>query len=486
MNNNPSIKKNFVMNAILTMSSIVFPLISFRYVAGILLPVGTGKVQFVTSVVAYFNMFAQLGIPTYGVRAIAKVRDNKEQLTKTTQELLIINLSLSVLVYAVLFFAISKVPKLSEEKNLCYIISTTIFLSAIGMEWLYKGLEKYSYITIRSIVFKLIAMIAMFLLIHKQSDYVVYGGISVFAASASSVLNLANARKYISLKPVGNYDFQKHLSAVGIFFAMACATTIYTNLDNVMLGFMNNSSEVGLYTASVKVKTVLVSLVTSLGTVLLPRASYYIEHNQYDEFRRVSAKALNFVFVISIPLTVYFILFSKQSIMLLSGVAFIGSVPSMRLIMPTLILIGITNILGIQILVPLGKEKIVLHSEIAGAAVDLIINYLTIPSLGSVGAATGTLVAEFVVLIWQYNSLRSQVNDLFKNIQYKKILISALIASFGAYCVSRIFNHAFLVLCITSLVFFCGYFALMFIQKEELTKEMLHIVTSKFHGLKRA
>ena len=116
MKKNNSIKFNFIMNSLLTISSFIFPLITFPYVSRILLPEGTGKVSFVTSVVTYFNMFAQLGIPTYGIRACAKVRDDKEELTRTTQELVIINFVMSVISYTVLAVALMLVPRLREER----------------------------------------------------------------------------------------------------------------------------------------------------------------------------------------------------------------------------------------------------------------------------------------------------------------------------------------------------------------------------------
>ncbi len=138
------------MNAILTMSSFLFPLITFPYVSRILLPIGTGKVNFATSVISYFTMFANLGIPTYGIRAVAKVRDNKEEVSKLVKELLTINVCMAILSYTVFILALLFVPRLQDEKTLYLIVSMTIFLNAIGMEWLYQGLEKYSYITMRS------------------------------------------------------------------------------------------------------------------------------------------------------------------------------------------------------------------------------------------------------------------------------------------------------------------------------------------------
>ena len=170
MRKKASLKINFIMNSILTMSQFIFPLITFPYISRILLPVGTGKVSFATSIVSYFALFAQLGIPTYGIRACAKVRDDKKELTRTVQEIFIINLVMSLITYVVFFFAIYYVPRLRQDKELLMIIGLTIFFNAIGMEWLYKALEQYTYITIRSIIFKFIALIAMFMLVHKQSE----------------------------------------------------------------------------------------------------------------------------------------------------------------------------------------------------------------------------------------------------------------------------------------------------------------------------
>lgn len=429
MRKKASLKINFIMNSILTMSQFIFPLITFPYISRILLPVGTGKVSFATSIVSYFALFAQLGIPTYGIRACAKVRDDKKELTRTVQEIFIINLVMSLITYVVFFFAIYYVPRLRQDKELLMIIGLTIFFNAIGMEWLYKALEQYTYITIRSIIFKFIALIAMFMLVHKQSDYVIYGGISIFASSASNIFNFFHANKYISLKPVESYNFRRHLKAVVVFFAMSCATTIYTNLDTVMLGFICTNTDVGYYNAAVKIKTILVSIVTSLGVVLLPRASYYVEHDMLNEFYRITRKAINFVFLVAAPLMIYFILFAQEGIYFLSGSAYTGSIIPMQIIMPTLLLIGLTNIMGIQMLIPLGKEKVVLYSEIVGVIVDVILNALLIPQLASSGAAIGTLAAETAVWIIQFCALKKDVCEAYRKVKYSPIVIGLVIAT---------------------------------------------------------
>ena len=483
--NKVSIKKNFIMNVLLTMSGFIFPLITFPYVSRILLPEGTGKVQFATSVIAYFSLFAQLGIPTYGIRACAKVRDNREELTRTAHELLVINLVMNVIVYIALAIALVTVPRLQKDRLLLVIVSLTIVLTSVGMEWLYKALEQYTYIAVRSVVFKLIAVVTMFLLIHTKSDYVIYGGISIFAASASNLLTLINAHKYIGFRPVGNYDFKRHLKPIGIFFAMACATTIYTNLDNVMLGFMTTDVDVGYYGAAVKIKGILVSVVTSLGAVLLPRASYYVEHGETEEFRRITKKALNFVMLLAVPLSVFFILFAKEGILLLSGLEFEGSIVPMQVIMPTLLLIGITNILGIQILVPTGRERIVLHSVIAGAVIDVIINALLIPYMQSTGAAIGTVVAEAVVLLVQYRTLRSEMKETVFGIHYFNICIAILLATVASIWVKAFQWGNFITLATASILFFGVYGLFLIWRKESMATDIFSQIMDKVKGLRK-
>lgn len=467
-----SLKLNFIMNIILTMSSLIFPLITFPYVSRILLPEGTGKVSLATSFISYFLLFAQLGIPTYGVRVCARVRDDKEKLTRTVHELLAINFFMTIIAYIVFAVVLWKVPKIQEEKVLYIVISTTIFLTSIGMEWMYKALEEYTYITVRSIIFKFFALISMFLLVHEKNDYIIYGGISIFAASASNIFNFINAHKYIYMHPIGNYEFKKHFKPVAIFFAMACATTIYTNMDTVMLGFIKSDIDVGYYNAAVKIKGILVSVVASLGTVLLPRTSYYVQKGEMDKFWSVTQKAINFVFVVSLPLALFFILFAKQGIFFLSGSAYEGSIVPMMIIMPTLVLIGLTNILGIQILVPLGHEKIILYSEIVGVCLNLIINIILIPKYASVGAAIGTLIAELSVLIVQFIYLKERVWIIFKRITYWKLCIAMILASNVYLWINKFDLRSFATLLLAAIIFFSIYGGILLLTKEKLVIEI--------------
>ena len=209
-----SVKYNFLMNIILKMSSFVFPLITFPYISRVLGP----EVAFATSVVYYFSIFAALGIPTYGIRKCAQCRDNKEKLTKTVHELLILGSILTIIAYIVLVICVCFMPKLRNNANIIFITSLTLILSNVGVEWFYQAIEQYDYITIRNLLFKIISIVLMFLFVKRPEDYIVYAGIQVLGTVGSNILNLFRLRKYIPMKMGDNYDLYKfRYSNVGLY-----------------------------------------------------------------------------------------------------------------------------------------------------------------------------------------------------------------------------------------------------------------------------
>ncbi|WP_165329397.1 flippase [Streptococcus tangpeifui] len=464
-----SVQMNIIMNFLLTISNIIFPLITFPYVSRVLMPVGTGKVAFATSIVSYFAMVGMLGIPTYGIRACAKVRDDKDKLSKTVQEIMVINTVAMTLSLVTYIMAIMAVPRMAQDRTLFMINIATLVFNLIGCEWLYKALEQYTYITVRSVALKFVSLVLMFLVVRQKGDYVLYGAITILASVGSNFFNFINLRKYLNLKWYSGMDLKQHIQPIFSFFMMTVATTIYTNLDSVMLGFMKNDTAVGYYNASVKIKTILVSLVTSMGSVLLPRLSYYVKHGKKEEFRVLTVRSLQFIGFIAIPLWAYFTLFAKQGIDFLSGPDYAGSVLPMQLIMPTLFFIGLSNLLGIQILVPMERENQVLKSVILGAFVDLIINVMAIPRFGAAGAAFGTLVAEFFVVAYQIFVLRDFLKEVLPQVRIYKNILATVLASLAAcmlYASCLTSLSSFLVLVASAAVFGLVYLLVSFLLKD--------------------
>lgn len=485
MKKRKSIKYNFIMNTMIQGSAYIMTYLLYPYVSRILLPIGMGKVSFTTSVITYFTMFAMLGIPTYGIRSCASVSDDKEKLSKTVQEIFAINISMCAVAYFVLFLAIKIVPRLQKEKVLVIVMSSMIMLSSIGMDWVYKGLEQYAEIAIRSLVVKSAAFIMTFWLVRKPEDYIIYGLLYAVSMYGANVWNFLRVRKYISFTRYKSYDLRQHIKPILVFFSMSVATTVYTNLDVVMLGMLTGDVQTGYYDAAIKVKTILVMAATSIGVVLLPRVSYYVTRGMHESFIEINKKVLHLVILCTLPLVCYFILLAEPTMLLLSGKEFYNAISAMKILMPTVVLIGITNITGIQILVPMGKERWVLYSEIAGALLDLVINFLLIPRIGINGAAVGTLVAEIFVLCVQLYAIRDMLKEIFWGESYYKLLVSIIIASVSIIPVKNQVNNMILELFASAGVMAAVYTVSLYAMKDKVVYSVIYGILNRIKSQRR-
>ena len=475
-----SVKFNFIMNFILTLSNFIFPLITFPYVSRILQASGLGKVGFATSIIAYFSMIAMMGIPTYGIKACAKIRDDSYKLTKTVYELLILNtiflaFSLTLLLLSVIF-----INKFYIDKELYIILAFSMLFNVLGIEWLYKALEQYSYITIRSIFFKIASLILLFVCVKESNDILPYAMLTVLASVGAGILNFYNLRKIITLYKITfkQLEITKHIKPSFTFFLLTISITIYVNLDSIMLGFMTSDDNVGYYSAAVKIKQILVTLVTSLGAVMLPRLAFYYEQKRFDEFKDLVKNALGFILIVSLPLTIYFTLYAKDAILLLSGESFLASVEPMQIIMPTVFLIALSNLMGWQILVPMDREKQIVFSTIIGAIVGGIINIFAIPYLGVNGAAIANLCAECAVVVVQIILLRKFIFPILAKINIWKMLI-ALFISTGVTLLIPFNSNEIINLLLSSILFFGSYLISLLILKEPMVYQIFSSVLNK-------
>lgn len=469
-----SLAYNMLLNGVLKVSSYIFPVIAYPYASRILHPKGMGRVSFATSAITYFMILAQLGIPTYGVQACAKVRDNKEKLSRTAHELFFINMLMTFFSYIIFIILIFNIPQLTNDKMLFLAMSIMILLKTIGIEWLYQAIEQYSYITSRALIFKILAIPCLFILVKEKSDYIYYGMLTIFASQASSILNFFHAYKYIYIKPLGNYHIKRHIKQIFVLFAISCATMVYTNLDTFMLGMMKGSVETGYYNAAVNIKVIFVNIISAVVIVLLPRMSYYLEKEMEKEFRETFKKTVHIILWLIFPIVVYFILFAQESIELMSGPAYSKSIVPMKIIMSTVLLISLTNIIGIQILVAMGKGKNTLYSVMAGAATDLILNIILIPKNGAVGAAIGTLVAEIVVLLVQYNYIWRITGNPFLGFHWKGMFIATFTGTLASLWVKALNIHVIFKLLLSAVFFFGCYSILLMLKKESTVLEIFN------------
>ena len=462
-----NIRFNFLMAIILKGSSIIFPLITLPYVNRVIGPVGTGSVTFAWSATEYFCLFALLGLPTYGIRAVARVRDDATELSRTVQELLIINLVASIISYIAFFFSLFYIPKFQTERLLLCINIVRIFFNMIGMEWFFQGIEQYRYITVRQISFKVLSLLAMFLFVRSPKDYIIYGSLSIISNACSNTLNFIHAGKYITRRPLYNYNFGRHIKSIIFFLAITAATTLYTNMDAVMIGFLLNNKNVGYYELAVKVEQVLCLVVTSLGMVLLPRITYYLSKGDTNRFISLIGKSYHFVILASVPMSVFFFFSAEYVIDVLGGNLYYNAIPSLQIVIFSLIPLGISNIARMQILAPTNREKISMIVAFVGVGVNFLVNGLLIPVVGIKGAAIGTLVTETVVALIQVWMTRDVFYKVRKEIDYRKVLLSVGAAFLVLHMSNRVIvMPAFFRLIVLATLFFGTYGILLLILKD--------------------
>jgi len=471
--NKKSIKINFVMNAALQIATVIFPLIIFPYVSRILGPEGIGSVTYAMTIVSYFMLVAMLGIPTYGIRACAQVREDKDKFSKIVQEILLINVIVAGITLVVYLIALNTIAEMKSDKILYIICGSNLILNVLGMNWVYSALEEYRYITVRSIIFKLIGLILTFLLVHRKSDHLTYAGVTAFATAGSNIFNFINLRKYIRIKryPRATYDLRRHIKPIFSFFGMGIAISIYSSIDILMLGNIQGDTAVGYYNAAVKVQSCLLMVVVSLGTVLLPRMSYYYKHDR-SAFVNVERKAIYSIMWMAVPLMVFFMIFAPETIWLVAGSEYEAAIMPMRILMPIVLLTGLTNNLGNQILIPSNKEQKVMISTIVGAAVNIALNFLWISDFGVNGAAAATVMAVIAVLITESVFVGKEFRKMLIQLRYFKLLMALIVSMTGMIWVKSLELTEFWKITLGFGSSAMIYISVLFVLKEQVVREV--------------
>ncbi len=455
-----SVKKNAVLNVIRTLMALIFPLITFPYISRVLGPSGTGKVHYAQSIISYFLMITMLGINTYGLREAAKIRDDKEKLSKFYKEIMVINLFSTIVAYILFFVALVLFKNLSEYKNLLLVTSTSILFTPLGVEWLYGAVEDYTYITIRSIVFQFVGVILLFVLVKDSDDVIQYASLSVITNVGSNILNFFHCKKYVYVLKKYSLEIKKHLKPIFILFGTTVAISIYTVLDTTMLGAICGDEQVGLYNAATKINKIVMTLIVSVGTVVTPRASNIIETDRIY-FERLLTKTCNLFLMLSIPCAAGLCFLANLIILLFCGEQFASAVSTMQIMTPIIIFISFGQFFTNLIFTPMRKDKFSLFPVLVGAFVNFTLNSIFIPRFYALGAGIATVVAEFSVCITKFflaKKVSINMKTLFKN--FYQYLISAAAMIFMLFIISLLKINMFFNLAL-SVVIGAFFYALM-------------------------
>ena len=470
-----SVKVNYILNLINTGTQMLFPLITFPYVCRVIEADGIGQINFFQSIISYISLFTCLGIPMYAIREIARDRSDVVQMNRTAMEILLLHSMLTLVGYAIVAILCLTVPQIQVNIPLFLILSLTIFFTAIGCEWFYQGIEDFKYITIRGLIIKTVSVVLLFIFVKSKTDLLYYGCYTVFGVLGGNIFNFFRLRKYIHRENIifSELHVKRHIKPVLKVFSFYVVTSIYLQLNTILLGFLKDALAVGYFAASTKVVQMLLRLAACLGSVMMPRASHLIAENKENEFNHLIQKSYDFTLAISLPITIGLIFCASSLIMVLCGAKFASSILPSQIIAPTILMVAISNVFGIQVLYPKGKINIVTLCCGIGAIADLILNLCLIPFFSYIGTSIAYLGAEIATTVSMYFIGRRYIPIIYFKKSHLTYALGCVVMALALYGISLLHLPALHMLLMQGCCGVMAYFVILCICKDEMLVQLL-------------
>ena len=393
-----SLKKNIFYSGILTTANYIFPLITYPYVSRVLGVANIGVCNFVDSIIHYFLIFSALGIGTVGIREIAKNKSDKEKLQKTFSQLFTINTITTSIAVILLLIAMHAVPKLQENYELMWIGVLKLVFNYLLIEWLYKGLEDFKYVTNRTILVRCLYVLSVFIFVKNADDLSTYYFLTSATVVVNAIINLLYARKIVQFKLCFSSlkDYSKSVGILGVYNIL---TSMYTTFNVAYLGFVSSDTQVGYYTTSTKIHSLILMAFTAVTGVLMPRIASILSEKRYTEYSRLIRKSIYILLLFSIPCVIVLEFFAPEIIYLIAGSGYEGAITPLRIIAPLVLIIGVEQILITQSLVPMGKDRAILTNSLFGAFIGVLMNLTIVPRYGAVGSSIVWALSEITVML---------------------------------------------------------------------------------------
>lgn len=475
---------NFFFNIIQSVSAVLFPLITFPYASRILGPEGIGITNFAENFCRYFMLFAALGIPIYGIREISKVSSSRSLRSKTFSEIITIHFLASFISVFVYLFIVFSFEKFQEHQGIYLLGAFYIFINCFSIEWFFNGLSEFKFIAIRSVLIRFLFVIGLFFLVKKSSDVFWYFSLNVVVLLINNLINLYYSKNKIFFV-IKKLELKKHIKPLFYIFLSTLAISLYILIDTIILGFLKEDVYVGYYSLASKLNKVPLVFIVALGTVLIPQLTLAAHEKDMVSFEKLIHKSNDFVVMLGVPIAIGLFLCSKQLIVLFSGLDFLPATNSMQIMTGVSLLIGLSNIYGMQILVPLDKEKKLLLSVFIGTIISLVLNFILIPIWADFGAAITNLLSELAVTIVM-GYFASRIINIGSPI--KKIVLQIIgylpIILLSFYLSPYIYSGLFYMAIIAFLMIFTFLIVNLKVLKTPLAIETLEVLKQKMRNEK--
>lgn len=396
-----SLSRNFLYNILQTVSAVLFPLVTFPYATRILGPEGIGTANFVENFCRYFMTFAALGIPIYGVREISKFSESISDRSKVFFEIIFINIITTIIclcIYLSIIYSFSIFEKNIEMYMLGIIY---LFFNVFSVEWFFNGLSEFKFIALRSLLIRFLFIILLFAFVRDKDDVYWYFALNVFTLIINNIVNILFIKDKIIFN-FNNISLKKHLKPLLYIFSSTVAISLYIIIDVLILGLIADEKSVGYYSLGTKISKVPLALILALGAVIIPELNYAKSKNDLLLYQSLLNKSIDFVIMTGIPVGMFIYICSQELIMLFGGKDFAEATTSLKIMAPLAVVIGFSNVFGIQILTVFNKEKQLLYTVTLGMIVSVILNFLLIPYLLDKGSAIANLLSELSVTIFGF------------------------------------------------------------------------------------
>ncbi len=476
---NKSLTKNSFFYLIYNVLNVVFPFITGVYVSHILLPQAIGNVETARNLVQYFVIFSFLGIPTYGLKVIAKNKKDKNELNKTYTELLIINF-ISTIIFSITYLVlILCVDNYRNDLCLYLIVGVSIIINIFNNSWLFEGLEEFKYISIRNLIFKIISFVLLIILVKNQNDYLKYAFITVIGTVGNYILNIVYARKYVKFRISKSINLKRHLKSIIYLVIVNLAIEIYTLVDVTMLSWMCNKENVAFYSYGSKIYKILIQLINTFTIVMVPRIALYYKEKDYKKFNDVISKTFKVICLIAIPIIVGLFFTSDYLICKIYGDAYIKSSYVLKVLSLILFIAPTGYLLGSRIMLVTDNEKKMIIPVICGAIVNIIMNSILIRIYQEIGAAIASAISEIIVMtVYIFLSKKYFKLTEIKNTLFKETIALVLMTGF-LLLISFIEINGLYKVIIQILGSIIIYFGILVILKEELVINTINKIAKK-------
>lgn len=478
--NQKSIVKNYLYNLTYQILILILPLVTASYLARVLGATGNGIYIYTYTIVNYFILFGSLGISMYGQREIAYVQNDKSKMKKIFIELVsfrFITIAIASIIYYFTFM------RVGEYRQYYRILFFELVAAAFDISWFFQGLEEFKKTVIRNIIVRLTSVALIFLLVKQPSDLSKYLTIYAFADLLGNISLWLYLPKYFNGIKVKNIDIFKQLPAIALLFIPQIANKVYNMLDTTMLGkIIVDKAETGYYEQSQKIIRVLLTVVTSLGTVMVPRMASMFANGEKEKINEYMNKSFNFTYMLSFPIMFGLIAISKDFVPWFFGPGYTKVITLMIIIVPIILLMGIANIIGTQYLIPTKRQKEFTISVVAGIGVNFVLNYIMIRAWQSVGACIATVISQLVVDLVQIYYIRNEINlkAVFK-LSYKYFL--AGFAMFVCCMLVQSMISGIICVVIQMAVGVIVYFGILILFKDEFIYLLINKVKEKIQGV---